>query len=138
MTEFEALQQLLPKQLIKLFRARAEAYFADKGMHEEYDKDGLWRYWAAVIAHGIVQYSTERDAYVVEKSSIDGLLGNGLLRKLHTFERFGQTARFIDATGQNHDGPLVEDDVIFDTQILNDLKHSPFVGPPGREDHFAD
>ena len=58
MSEFEALQQLLPKPLIKLFRARAEAYFAENDIHEEYDGDGLWRYWAAVIAHGIVQYCT--------------------------------------------------------------------------------
>jgi hypothetical protein len=37
-----------------------------------------------VLAHGIVQYSAEDDAYVAEKSSIEGLLGNALLRKLHT------------------------------------------------------
>lgn len=79
MSEFEALLQLLPRQLIKLFRARAEAYFVEKDIHEEYDRDGLWRYWAAVIAHGIVQYCTEDDAYVAEKSSIDGLSGNTLL-----------------------------------------------------------
>lgn len=88
MTEFEALQELLPRRLIKLFRARAEAYFVDEGLNEEYDKDGFWRYLAAVIAHGIVQYSTERDAYIAEKSSIDGLLGNGLLRKLHTHSQW--------------------------------------------------
>ena len=98
MSEFEALQQLLPKPLIKLFRARAEAYFAANDIHKEYDKDGLWRYWAAVIAHGIVQYSTERDAYVAEKSSIDGLLGNGLLRKLHTFEQWQNAKQAWTAT----------------------------------------
>lgn len=84
MSEFGALQQLVSKRLIKIFQARAEAWFAERNMHEEYDKGGFWRYWTAVIAHGIVQYSTEDDAYVAEKSSIDGLLGNALLRKLHT------------------------------------------------------
>jgi len=88
MTELEALKELLPRRLIKLFRARAEAYFAGNDMHEEYDKDGLWRYWSAVIGHGIVQYSTERDAYVADKSSIEGLLGNALLRELHTFAQW--------------------------------------------------
>ena len=44
--------------------------------------------WAAVIAHGIVQYSTEKDAYVANKSSIDGLLGNTFLRKLHIHARW--------------------------------------------------
>jgi hypothetical protein len=44
MTELEALKELLPRRLIKLFRARAEAYFAENNLLEEYDKDGLWRY----------------------------------------------------------------------------------------------
>jgi len=90
MSEFGALRELLSRQLIKLFRTRAEAYFAGKYMHEEYDKDGLWRYWTAVIGHGVVQYSTEDDAYVAEKSSIDGLLGNAFLRRLHTRAQWQQ------------------------------------------------
>ena len=84
MSEFDALRQLVSKPLLKVFRARAEAYFAANNLHAEYDADGVWRYWAAVIAHGIVQYSTEDDAYVADKSSVDGMLGNGLLRKLHS------------------------------------------------------
>ena len=84
MSEFDALRQLVIKPLLKVFRARAEAYFAANNLHAEYDADGVWRYWAAVIAHGIVQYSTEDDAYIADKSSVDGMLGNGLLRKLHS------------------------------------------------------
>ncbi len=88
MTELEALKELLPRRLIKLFRARAEAYFAEKKLIEEYDKDGLWRFWSAVIGHSVVQYSREKDAYVAAKSSFEGLLGNGFLRSLHTFEQW--------------------------------------------------
>lgn len=84
MSELDALKELVSRPLIKLLRARALAYFTANDISAEYDKDGLWRYWAAVIGHGIVQYSTEDDAYVAEKSSIDGLLGNAFLRKLHT------------------------------------------------------
>ena len=83
---------------MKLFRARAEAYFTVKNVSTEYDKDGLWRYWAAVIGHGIVQYSTERDAYTAEKSSIDGLLGNGFLRKLHTRPQWQACKAGMDCT----------------------------------------
>lgn len=98
MTEFEALRQLLPKQLLKLLRARARAYFVEKDIGEQYDSDGLWRYWAAVIAHGIVQYSTEDDAYVAEKSSVNGLLSNTLLRKLHTRPQWQQAKQAWTAT----------------------------------------
>ena len=78
----------MSKPSIKLFRARTEAYFAKNNIHKEYNNDGLWKYWAAVITHGVVQYSTEDDAYVTKKSSIDGLLGNLLLRKLHTHSQW--------------------------------------------------
>jgi len=90
MSEWDALRALLSQALLKLLRARAEAYFAARGAHDEYDRDGVWRYWTAVIAHGIVQYATEKDAYVADKSSVEGLLGNALLRRLHTFERWQQ------------------------------------------------
>lgn len=98
MSEFEALQKLVSKRLMKLFRARAEAYFTDHDIPKEYDADGLWRYWAAVIGHGIVQYATEDDAYITEKSSIDGLLGNALLRKLHTRSQWQHAKQAWTAT----------------------------------------
>lgn len=41
MSEFEALRKLVSKRLMKLFRARAEAYFADHDIPKEYDADGL-------------------------------------------------------------------------------------------------
>lgn len=88
MSEFEALRELLSTQLIKLLRARAAAYFAEKDAHEEYHPDGMWRYWAAVIAHGVVKYSREKDAYVAEQSSGHGLLGNTFLRELHTLAQW--------------------------------------------------
>lgn len=84
MSEFDALRRLVTKPLLKVLRTRAEAYFAANNLDAEYDADGVWRYWAAVIAHGIVQYSREEDAYVAEKSSVGGMLGNGLLRRLHS------------------------------------------------------
>ena len=43
MTEFEALQELLPRRLIELFQARAKAYFTENDMNEEYHRDGFWR-----------------------------------------------------------------------------------------------
>jgi len=88
MTELEALQSLVPKQLIKVCTSRAEAYFARKEVHERFAKEDFWRYWTAVLAHGVVQYATEDDAYVAAKSSVGGLLGNGLLRRLHTREQW--------------------------------------------------
>lgn len=67
LSEFDALRRLVTKPLLKVFCARAEAYFAANNLDAEYDADGVWRYWAAVIAHGIVQYSREVDAYIAEK-----------------------------------------------------------------------
>ncbi len=44
MTELEALQTLLPKRLIKVFRARAKAYLTGKDRSQEYSKGGFWKY----------------------------------------------------------------------------------------------
>jgi len=104
MSEFGALRELLSRQLIKLFRTRAEAYFAGKYMHEEYDKDGLWRYWTAVIGHGVVQYSTEDDAYVAEKSSIDGVVGQRLPAKAAHEGAVAASKAGMDCTERPIDG----------------------------------
>jgi len=85
MTELEALQSLVPKRLIKICTSRAEAYFAQKEVHERFAKEDFWRYWTAVLAHGVVQYATEDDAYVAAKSSIEGLL---LEARLHARARY--------------------------------------------------
>lgn len=59
-----------------------------KGWNDQLSRTSFWSYVAAVIGHGVVQYAHERLAYVAEKSSVQGLLGNELLRTFHTFEQW--------------------------------------------------
>ncbi len=51
-------------------------------------KEAFWKYFAAVLGHGLVKYPQERDAYVSEKSNITGLYRNQFLCDLHTFEQW--------------------------------------------------
>ena len=41
-----------------------------------------------MLAHGLVQYAEECDAYVAPKSSLDDLLSNEFLRNLHMFDEW--------------------------------------------------
>lgn len=86
MTALGALTLLMTDDLIKHFQKRAAAYARLNNIDMDYSQDGVWRYVAAVLAHGVVQYSTEEDAYRAAKSSLSGLLSNDFLRKLHTHE----------------------------------------------------
>ncbi len=45
-------------------------------------------FFCATIGHGIVNYRQKRDAYVHKNSSLSGLLGNDLLRFLHSLEQW--------------------------------------------------
>ena len=86
MTALGALTLLMTDELIIHFQKRAKAYARANDVNVDCSIEAIWRYVAAVLAHGIVQYSTEEDAYKAAKSSLNGLLSNDFLRQLHTHE----------------------------------------------------
>ncbi len=81
-----ALQILLGDTLIGYLCDQAKRVTTANGWNDDTSVDAFWKYWVAVISHGLVQYPEERDAYVAAKSSISGLLSNDFLRTLHHFE----------------------------------------------------
>ncbi len=52
----------------------------------------------SVIGHGIVQYAQEYDAYVSDKKSFHGLLGNSFLRELFTFKQWQEAKKLYTLT----------------------------------------
>jgi hypothetical protein len=88
MTPLGALKCLIDDRVIQHVLNRAKVFNAEHNFDTKYTSSSFWRYFSAVIGHGVVQYSEERDAYVAEKSSISGLLSNDFLRSLHTFNEW--------------------------------------------------
>ncbi len=77
---------LINSDVQKYFLKQAEKNIAEEELDIKPTLGMFWSYVSAIIGHGIVQYTHERDAYISEKSNISGLLGNDFLRKLHTFK----------------------------------------------------
>jgi hypothetical protein len=88
MTPLGALKCLIDDRVIQHVLNRAKVFNAEHNLDTKYTLSSFWRYFSAVIGHGVVQYSEERDAYVAEKSSISGLLSNNFLRSIHTFNEW--------------------------------------------------
>jgi hypothetical protein len=85
---FEAVHLFIDNGLIKQFQLNALANNSAKQWGEDCSKEAFWKYFAAVLGHGLVEYPQERDAYVAEKSNIAGLYRNQFLCDLHTFEQW--------------------------------------------------
>ena len=62
MTALGVLTLLMTDDLSKHFQKRAAAYAHSNNIDIDYSIEGVWRYASAVLAHGVVQYSTEEDA----------------------------------------------------------------------------
>ena len=60
MTALGALTLLMTDDLIKHFQKRAAAYARLNNIDMDYSQDGVWRYVAAVLAHGVVQFHRGR------------------------------------------------------------------------------
>lgn len=54
-------------------------------------ENACWKYVAAVIGHGIVQYPDEKLPYRAPKAALSTLLSNHFLRDLHTLEQWQHT-----------------------------------------------
>lgn len=87
-TPLGAFQCMMNSDVIQLFIHTGKSVAAEKGITIESSAHEVYRYVVATIGHGIVQYAHEQDAYVAEKSDVCGLLGNDLLRSLHTEKRW--------------------------------------------------
>jgi len=110
LTPLGALRELLGNQLPQRFSLVAKATAAEKGWTDDTSITAFWKYFAAVIGHGLVQYVEERDAYVAPKSSIAGLYGNEFLSLLHNFHQFQHAKQMFALT-------VNELETIFNCQI---------------------
>ncbi len=81
-----AALRLITDQVVDFFLRSAAYKLAEKEIDRKLTPSGFWSYVSATIGHGIVQHAHEQDAYVADKSSVSGLLGNDFLRNLHTLE----------------------------------------------------
>ena len=63
---------------------------------------------------------------------------NIVRRDMHQLKRRQQSASLVDAGRQDHDRPLVEDDLQFQPQFSNGVEDRSLVGLPGRHDDAAD
>jgi len=88
MTPLGALQQFIDDRVIQHLLNSTKVFNADNNIDIINTSSSFWRYFAAVIGHGVVQYSEERDALVAEKSSVPGLLSNDFLQSLHIFNEW--------------------------------------------------
>lgn len=79
---------MITDQVVDFFLRSAAHKLAEKDINKKLSSSGFWSYVSATIGHGIVQHAHERDAYVADKSSVSGLLGNDFLRNLHTLEEW--------------------------------------------------
>ncbi len=80
----------LTDNVLALFLSSAKEKNLDGTVINETTLEAFWRFfWCATIGHDIVNYQQlERDAYVHKNSSLSGLLGNDLLRFLHSLEQW--------------------------------------------------
>ncbi len=100
MTPLDAVRKFLTKEVCEVFVNNAKNKSKENNYKLEASSEGFIRYYCAVIAHGLVQYQEEKDAYVASKSSIGGLLGNPMLKSLHTFQEW-QQAKVIYSTSKD-------------------------------------
>ncbi len=101
---FEAIHLFIDDGLIKQFQLNALAINAAKEWNEDCTKEAFWKYFAAVLGHGLVKYPEERDAYTSEKSNVAGLYRNQFLCDLHTFEQWQHSKQIFSLPV----GPLTE------------------------------
>jgi hypothetical protein len=87
-TPLAAVRCFLTDDVLALFLSSAKEKNLDGTVINETTLESFWRYFCATIGHGIVNYRQERDAYVHKNSSLSGLLGNDLLRSLHSLEQW--------------------------------------------------
>ncbi len=97
LTPLGALRELLGDQLPQRFSLVAKATAAEKGWRDDTSITAFWKYFTAVVGHGVVHYAEERDAYV-PKSSVAGLYGNSLLSALHDFSQFQNAKQMFALT----------------------------------------
>lgn len=88
LSPLQALRLFVNDDLATRFSESAAKVSSENQWSDETSVLAFWKYFAAVLGHGIVQYAEERHAYVAEKSSVAGLLSNSFLRDLHTFEEW--------------------------------------------------
>jgi len=88
LSPLQALRLFVNDTLATRFSNSAAKVSSQNQWTDETSVHAFWKYFAAVLGHGIVQYAEERQAYVAEKSSVAGLLSNSFLRDLHTFEEW--------------------------------------------------
>lgn len=103
------------------FVLQAKAVCAENQWKDDTSPQAFWRYFSAVIGHGIVQFSEEREAYVAEKSSVGGLLGNKFLHDMHTFEEWWHAKQMFWA-------PLDELTTQFNSKSKEHIQPSQYVG----------
>ncbi len=75
-------------EVLKCFLLHAKKNAVANGMAEIENINGFWKFFAATIGHGIVDYAQEKDAYVGKNSDLSGLLKNSFLQSLHTLEEW--------------------------------------------------
>lgn len=98
LTPLAALKLFVSTSLVEYLLRRARAFVAEKSLQMEPMVDDFWRYFSAVLGHGIVQYPEEQDAYVGDKRRVAGLLGNELLRRLHSFDEWQRAKQMFTGT----------------------------------------
>jgi hypothetical protein len=87
-TPLDAVRCLVDDEVISCFILHAKKNAAENDIEANTEASYFWKFFAATIAHGIVDYAQEKDAYVGKNSNICGLFGNEFLKSLHTQEEW--------------------------------------------------
>ncbi len=87
-TPLDALRCLVDDAVVSRFLLHAKKNAAANNIEANTEVSHFWRFFAATIGHGIVDYAQEKDGYVGKNSSVCGLLGNEFLKSLHTQEEW--------------------------------------------------
>ncbi len=85
-TPLDALRCLVDDAVVARFILHAKKNAAENHIEANTEVSHFWRFFAATIGHGIVDYAQEKDAYVGKNFNVCGLLGNEFLKSLHTQE----------------------------------------------------